>query len=235
MDESQTSIAPSEPWPFDPHDEEARAKYIISEIERTLSDGQEESAASLISLACGNFGKWRSANVLWMFYKRFTDPAILYRCIIDTYTNDGYKFPRRVMLRAKKIAPSIPAVERFGDLPAGDVLTVYRAANTPINKVRNDLSWTINKNVALWFGYRLSDLYGEDFDPLHVYTGTIERDKIIAYTNDRNEYEVIQHGSVKDITEIHPTNEEIVHAMEWKAEQHNKAELEFSKLIQEPS
>ena len=86
MDECKT-VTDTEPWPFDPHDEEARAKYIICEIDKKLSDGQEE-AASLI-YACGNWGKWRSANVLWMFYKRFTDPSILYHCIIDTYTNDG--------------------------------------------------------------------------------------------------------------------------------------------------
>lgn len=205
----------------------------MTKVFSLLRDGNEKEAAETIAFECGNNGKWRSANVLATVYGSFTDPAILYRCIIDTYTHDGYKFPRRVMLHAKKIAPSVPMSERLDGLPEGDVLTVYRAASTPINKVRNDFSWTINKNVALWFAYRFSDIYGVKFDPLHVYTGTIERDKIIAYTNDRNEYEVIQHGSVKDITEIHPTNEELVHAMEWKAEQHNKAELEFSKLIQE--
>ena len=188
----------------------------MADIVRLLSEGKEQDAADLICYKFGNRGKWRSANVLYMFYDRFTDPAILYRCISDTYTNDGYNFPRRVMLRAKKIAPRIPAAERFGDLPEGDVLTVYWAASTPISTVRNDLSWTINKDVALWFAYRFSDLYGVKFDPLHVYTGTIERDKIIAYTNDRNEHEVIQHGSVKNIVELHPTAEDVQHAMKWK-------------------
>lgn len=195
-------------------------RATMADVMQLLKEGKEQDAADLICYRFGNRGQWRSANVLYVFYDRFTDPAILYRCIIDTYTNDGYKFPRRVMLRAKKIAPSIPAAERFGDLPAGDVLTVYRAASTPINKVRNDISWTINKDVALWFanrqGYMFDGTFNDIYTPLPVYSGTIERDKIIAYTNDRNEYEVIQHGSVKNIVELRLTAEDVQHAMKWK-------------------
>lgn len=223
MNEEQESLIPYGPWPFDREDENARTEYIMREIARRLDEGQEDIAADLIYTysAFNNPGKWRCANVLYVFYDRFKDPAILYRCIIDTYTNDGYNFPRSVMIRAKKISPSIPEAERFEDLPEGDVFTVYRAASSPINKVRNDLSWTINKDVAIWFanrqGYMFDGALKDTYTPLSVYTGTIERDKIIAYTNGRNEYEVIQHGSVKNIVELHPTTEEIEHAMEWKA------------------
>lgn len=114
------------------------------------------------------------------------------------------------MIRAKSFAPAIDPVERFGDLPACDIVTVYRAANTPIDKVHNDISWTTNKNVAIWFGYR----YSERATPLRIYTGTIERDKIIAFINERNEFEVIQHGDVKDIVELNPTEADVLCAME---------------------
>ena len=114
------------------------------------------------------------------------------------------------MMKAKSLAPTIDPIGRFGDLPECDIVTVYRAANTPIGKVHNDLSWTTNKNVAIWFGYR----YAERITPLHIYTGTIERNKIIAFTNERNEFEIIQHGDVEDIVELRPTEEDILCAME---------------------
>ena len=182
----------------------------FAEIDQLMREGEEKEAASIIAFTFGNFGEWRSANVLLAFYKRFTNPAILYRCIIDTYTNDGYRFPKRIMMKAKNIAPAIDPAERFGDLAECDIVTVYRATNTPIGKVHNDLSWTTSKNVAIWFGYRCT----ERIAPLHIYTGTIERDKIIAFTNERNEFEVIQHGNVKGIVELHPTEEDILCAME---------------------
>ena len=147
----------------------------MMQVVKLLNEGKEQEAADTIASMCNtsNTSKWRSANVLACLYGKFTDPAILYRCIIDTYIHDGYNFPKRVILCAKKIAPSISPEERYEDLPDGDVLTVYRAANTPINKVHNDISWTINKNVALWFAYRycymFDGLFLNSCKPLHVY------------------------------------------------------------------
>ena len=57
--------------------------------------------------------------------------------------------------------------------------------------------------------------FREYAEPLHVYTGTISRNKIIAYTNERGEFEVIQHGSVKNISELHPTEKEVKEAIAW--------------------
>lgn len=190
---------------------EQNRKSLAIQVGKLLEKGKENEAADMICFRFGNTGKWRSSDVLRCFYERFKDPYILYRCIISVYVDDGYNFPKRIMLKAKKIAPSIPEVERFGDLPDGDKITVYRATAAPASKAKNELSWTTNKNVAIWFGYRLST-------PLHIYTGTIKRGKIIAYMNERKEYEVIQHGSVKDITEIHPTNEDIQQALKWHTE-----------------
>lgn len=186
----------------------------MREVTRLLDEGKEQEAADIIDLRFGNTGEYRSSFVLYCFYDKFKNPAILFNLIISVYINDGYNFPKKVMLKAKKIAPTIPAAERLDELPEGDPVTIYRATAAPINKARNGLSWTTNKNVAIWFGYRYAELYG----PLHIYTGTISRDKIIKYTNDRREYEVIQHGNVKDISELHPTEEEVQAAMKWHCE-----------------
>lgn len=116
----------------------------LGKVMQLLRDGREQEAADAITVA-GNSGMWRSANILSVVYEKFSDMEILYRCIIDTYTGDGYNFPKRVMIKAKKISHSISQGERLGDLPPGDLITVYRAANTPISKVRNDISWTTEK------------------------------------------------------------------------------------------
>lgn len=195
------------------------AQDIMRNIMELLQNGQEQEAADLIDFRVGNSGEYSSKEVLYFFYDKFKDPVILYNLIISVYTHGGYHFPKKVMIQAKKIAPSIPEKDRYQDLPDGDTITVYRATADPINKARNGISWTTNKNVALWFGYRLSELYGDDYEPLHIYMGTIKRDKIIAYTNQRREYEVIQHSSVKDITELYPTNEEVQKALEWHTEE----------------
>lgn len=178
----------------------------IQEIQDLFKSGNEQRAAEIISLRFGNHTIYRSAYVLSLFYNRFTDQATLYRCIIDVYVNDGYNFPKRLIMRAKRIAPQIPPSERFSDLPDGDTITVYRATSAPIEQARNGVSWTTNKNIALWFAYRFAD---HNNDPLHVYTGTIQRNKIIAYTNERYEYEVIQHRNVKVMGELHPTLAEV--------------------------
>lgn len=192
----------------------------MREVTRLLDEGREQEAADIIDLRFGNTGEYRSAFVLYCFYDKFKNPEILFNLIISVYINDGYKFPKSVMIRAKKIAPTIPEADRLKGLPEGDTLTVYRATSEPISsKAKNGLSWTTNKNVAIWFGYRNVEVFGGAFrehaTPLHIYTGTISRKKIIAYTNDRREFEVIQHGSVKDISELHPTEEEVQEAMNW--------------------
>lgn len=191
-------------------------EILLDRVYRLLLDGEEQKAADTIPLI-SDTGKWKSSHVLQLVADQFTDMGVLYRCIIDTYTHDGYNFPKSVMIKAKRIAPTISPKERFGDLSPDDLITVYRAANTPIGQVRNDLSWTTEKHVAVWFANRAAPL-----PPLRVYQGQIQRSKIIAFTNERNEHEVIQHSSVKDIVELSVTAADIEAAMGWKRSSDSK-------------
>ena len=124
----------------------------MQEVARLLDEGKEQEAADVIDFRFGNTGEYRRAFVLYCFYKEFKNPSILFKLIISVYTMDGYNFPKSVMIRAKKIAPAIPEAERLNGLPDGDTITVYRATVEPISsKAKNGLSWTTNKNVAIWF------------------------------------------------------------------------------------
>ncbi len=109
---------------------------------KLLKEGREQEAADYIHMMCGNQGKFSSANILCVCYEMFTDPKILYHCIINVYGMDGYNFPKKVMLKAKKISKDILIEERLKDLPEGNVITIYRASSSPIEKLRTEFSWT---------------------------------------------------------------------------------------------
>ncbi len=135
-------------------------------------------------------------------------PEDRYRITIEIYTNDGYLFPRHFIIGLKHIKPN----NYLKDLPdvfhAIDPITVYRATSMSPHSARTELSWTTNKNVAIWFYQRLHK------SVRRLYAATICKNRIIAYTNQRNEFEVIQHCGVQNIQEVHVTDEEIEIAIE---------------------
>ena len=78
-----------------------------------------------------------------------------------------------------------------------EVFTVYRAGEEPIDKAKFRISWTLSEAVALFF---LNE-YGKRHAS-HLYRGKIRREKVIAYTNTRNEEEIMQYRNVFDIEDI---------------------------------
>lgn len=188
-------------------------KYFdaIKEISELLSDGNEAEAAEIITLYGDDvlFKRFNSRNLLQMFYTSFENNEILYQCILNVYTHDGYNFPKKMILKAKQLSKNIPDSIRYNDLPRTKEITVYRATASSPEQAKNEISWTTNKDVAIWFAYRYHEVNSANLPDLHVYQGTIDYDKIIAYDNDRSEFEVMQHRNVRNITEIFPTDEEI--------------------------
>ena len=184
------------------------------ELKAQLED--EQKRAKFIWLA-GNSGG--SKNKLLLHMNDFHNDKLLYGLITSVYTGDGYGFPRSIIIKAKSIAKNIPEEERLTNLPAGDPVTIYRADSA------SDLffqrypkaapSWTINKNVAIWFAYRLVKGaldHGEEprYRPLTLWKATIPRNKIIAYLTERGEYEVLQHNNAQHLEILPaPTKEEI--------------------------
>ena len=77
-------------------------------------------------------------------------------------------------------------------------LEVYRASTLPPEYeflIQNEPAWTLKKRVAEWFRDRAKLISVSRY----IYKATINKDDIVAYTNCRKEYEVVQIGSVKDI------------------------------------
>lgn len=82
-----------------------------------------------------------------------------------------------------------------------DTFTIYRGSSSDISRAPLSLSWSLSYDVAEWFARRNNFLYQL---PVHVYQATIKADKIIAYLNYRNEFEVLQYRNIKDVQEIAP-------------------------------
>ena len=117
------------------------------------------------------------------------------------YTHHGDQFPiiRKHVRNALKIRPEnwrekLPEAVRHLDS-----FTVYRAGLESLDKAKYSLSWTLSRDVAEWFANRQRFLYGQLG---HIYTATISADKVIAFDNGRNEFEIIQYRNVKNIEEI---------------------------------
>lgn len=180
-------------------------------VEDSLQKNDEDNASDIISLAFGNDhfdDVVTSQDALKMYYKRFTNEQLLYRTILAVYTNDGYRFPKEVMQKAAEIAPSVPVADRLGDLTAGDPVIVYRgcSASSSLERLHEAFSWTTDIDTAVFFAFRRSR------KGRAVYRASIPREKIIAYTNCRNEHEILQYKAVESI-EILPLSDEEISAV----------------------
>lgn len=117
------------------------------------------------------------------------------------YTHHGDQYPIicKHVRNALKIRPEnwrekLPEAVRHLDS-----FTVYRAGLETMDKAKCSLSWTLSRDVAEWFANRQKFLYGQLG---HIYKATISADKVIAFDNGRNEFEIIQYRNVKNIEEI---------------------------------
>lgn len=136
-------------------------------------------------------------HVTFVAYFDIIPAEYRYDFLIECHVYGGDKLSavRKEMRKIRTLRKPILPPELDGQ----DVITVYRAGDEPIEKAAYRLSWTISKEKAQWFmkysGYhKCSDM--------HLYEGTIARDKVLVYTDQRDEKEIIQYGSVKNIKEI---------------------------------
>lgn len=71
-----------------------------------------------------------------------------------------------------------------------DSFVIYRGGGEDINKAAYFLLWTLSQEMAEWFMKR-HELTNPA--PQHLYWGIISADRVIAYINDREEFEIVQY------------------------------------------
>lgn len=202
-----------------------------------LNNGEEQAAADLISSHFDNFSTFgipTAKTVLDIFCDSFKNPEILFNLITDVYTGDGYNFPKHVIQKAKRLAKEIPPEQRLKGLPDGEILTVWRGCNVANPDcgqfLRTCVSWTTDKTMAIWFANRISNPNTKNGKG-SVWEATIERNKIIAFLQDRNESEVLQHMSVKSPHLLDISDEEWAAALELQVKRKENYNKELDSII----
>ena len=175
----------------------------FEEIKRLHEKYVKESELQL--LECRRLGKWEQFIELalcryeimplaFSYYAEVPD-GMKYNFCTEAYIHHGDSLPavRKAVREALKYGkPALP-----DELAGQEEITVYRAGEEPIEKAKYRISWTASKETALFF---LNDWSGRH--AAHLYTGKIKPEKIIAYTNAREEKEIMQYRSVYGIQEI---------------------------------
>lgn len=120
-----------------------------------------------------------------------------YDFLIDLYMHGGDRVPA--------IRREIRKLNRYGaaklpeEFDGQDEITVYRAGDEPVSKAPYRLSWTTDRSFAEWFmGYSGT----RKGCAMHLYKAVIKRGKVLAYTDMREEKEVLQYRGVRNVEEI---------------------------------
>ena len=189
-----------------------------------LSIRDEKGAAKIIDFRLGNAAHMQQRALL-LYMDSFTDKKLLFDLILSVYTNDGYDFPKKIIRKAKQLARDIPENERLHGLPGNErFVRVWRGTTVKdpnaASLLRTSISWTTDKTVAIFFANRCGGV---------VWEGIIDRKKIIAFCQDRNESEVLQHMNVRDAHMIDISADEWEQALEERRKSH-EASLERLRM-----
>lgn len=200
---------------------EGRRKYKQENVEFLFEEYGDAEAADYISM-CGTDPKYGdSVGLLYYYIDDFCGGEVLYNLLKEVYCQNGYGFPEELMKYFLTERPENYLSELDTLIPVKENYTVYRATkNTEF--LEDQISWTIDLNVAVWFAHRFDAM---KIPPLKIYKGLIRREDIIAYISDRNEEEIVQYGAVTDIEEIILSDTEVSECLENKKNGRKKIEL----------
>lgn len=173
--------------------DEERFNLLADKYFEAVDDEDWDEVFSLITLNPNIM-----AEGLELIYRHLPDE---YKYMIPTscYTHNGDHMPivRKYVRQARKYAPiekRIPA-----EMIVLPEIQVYRAGAESIKKAQYGISGTTSLDVAKWFCDRA---VARRQPRRHIYKGVIKPEKIICYTDSRQEKEVMQYNNVRNIVEL---------------------------------
>lgn len=121
------------------------------------------------------------------------------------YTSHGDELPsiRKYVRKAKCIRPENWRELLPESVRNNEVFTIYRGGSQDLQHVKNSLSWTLERDVAEWFIER--NHYRSRFMPVgeqHLYCAEIAAEDVIAYLDERDEFEILQYRKIKNVREL---------------------------------
>lgn len=125
---------------------------------------------------------------------------IKYETFFDVYTQSEYNFNKLtidILEGIKKLRPSSVSEELHKFADDKGFITIYRGECTKSAPIKKALSWTLNKDRALWFSRRF--LFDDNIGYIH--SAKVKPDNIIGFYNGREEEEiVVRHKYLKHIS-----------------------------------
>lgn len=175
--------------------DEYRLYYRILKAEESMLHGEWDSISKYI---CGYAD---TGAVVLQIGKYVIPKSVQYEIAIELYTHEGdmYSEITDVVKNGKEYRPDDWNKEMPECVRTETTFTVYRAGKESINEAAESMSWTLWRDIAEWFAER-HEHYGQETQ--HLYKATISADDVIAFTNERQEFEIIQYQGVRDIKEI---------------------------------
>lgn len=175
--------------------DEYRLYYRILKAEEAMLCEDWDSISHYI------FGYAETGAIVLQIGKHIIPKPIQYKIAIGLYTDKGdmYGEISDIVKNGKEYRPD----DWNKDLPecvrTENTFTVYRAGEESIDVAAESMSWTLWRDVAEWFAER-HERYGQGTQ--HLYQASIPADDVIAFTNGRQEFEIIQYQGVRGIEEI---------------------------------
>lgn len=130
----------------------------------------------------------------FMFYDEIPD-NLKYDFAISAYQHHGDSIP--AVRKAVRGAAKYGKADLPAELQAKEVITVYRAGEEDITKCKYRISWTTDRSVAEFFLNTYIRRHAS-----YLYTAQIRPADVIAYTDDRQEKEILQYRKVFNIKDI---------------------------------
>ncbi len=175
--------------------DEYRLYYRILKAEEAMLRGEWDLVSQYI---CGYAD---IGAIVLQIGKHFIPKPIQYEIALELYTNEGdmYSEITEIVKNGKEYRPDDWNKEMPECARNETTFTVYRAGQESIDMAVESISWTLWRDVAEWFAER-HEHYGQGTQ--HLYQATISADDVIAFTNGRREFEIIQYQGVRDIEEM---------------------------------
>ncbi len=175
--------------------DEYRLYYRILKAEEAMLRKEWESVSQYI---CGYA---ETGAIVLQIGKHIIPKPIQYQIAIDLYTDKGdlYNEILDIVKDGNEYRPDDWNKEMPECVRNDTTFTVYRAGAENIDNAAECISWTLWRDVAEWFAER-HEHYGQGTQ--HLYKATISADDVIAFTNERQEFEIIQYYGVREIEEI---------------------------------
>ena len=142
----------------------------------------------------------RRIMILKKIYNNISTNDYKYNLFKDVYchSEENFRLTNKILINIKK---TFQNSHRETLNTEDEYIDIYRGVNSLSTVIGDDLSWTRNKETAIWFAKRFNS------EDSCLYQGKIKKDNIICFIADRDENEVlVKYKDVEDISKTFITD-----------------------------